>query len=108
MTLLIQAYPEEEFERVQKTVLKMPISSPDDKQERFPKEISRRLFPDHEDRQIRRRIQDSMVERAVGGGLRYPSQKENSPLPDPPPFRGQATENIRVPQSSRSSVRFAD
>ena len=108
VTLLIQAHPEEEFERLQKAVLKMPISNPDDKKERFPKEISRRLFPQDEDRKTRRCIQDSMVKRAVGGGFGYPSQKENLPLPSPSPFRGQATENIRVPQSSRGSVRFAD
>ena len=108
VTLLIQAYPEEEFERLQKAVLKMPISNPDDKKERFPKEISRRLFPDHEDCQARRRIQDSMVECAVGGDLGYPNQKENYPHPDHPPLRGQATENLRVPQRSRGSVKFAD
>lgn len=86
----------------------MPISNPDDSKERFPKEISRRLFPDHEDRQIRRRIQGSMVERGLGGVLRYPSQKENRPHPERPPFRNQAMEDLRVPQSPRGSVRFVD
>ena len=52
VTLLIQAHPEEEFERLQKAVLEMPISNPDDKKERFPKEISRRLFPGHGDTTI--------------------------------------------------------
>src|SRR4051794_21765336 len=32
-TLLIRAYPEQEFERLQKTALEMPISNPDDKKE---------------------------------------------------------------------------
>ena len=42
---MIKAYPEKEYERLQKAVLEMPISNPDDKKERFPKEVSRRLFP---------------------------------------------------------------
>jgi len=59
-TLLIQAHPEEEYERLQKAVLEMPISNPDDKKERFPKEISRRLFPRHGDIRIRDHIEDSI------------------------------------------------
>ncbi|MCJ1400267.1 hypothetical protein MMC11_003471 [Xylographa trunciseda] len=64
VVLLIRAHPEEEFERLQKTVLEMPISNPDDKKERFPKDISRRLFPGEEDRKTRDRIQKAMVEHA--------------------------------------------
>ncbi|PWY74429.1 hypothetical protein BO70DRAFT_364394 [Aspergillus heteromorphus CBS 117.55] len=45
-TLMIQAHPEKEYERLQKAVLNMPISNPDNRKERFPKEIPRRLFPD--------------------------------------------------------------
>ncbi|MCJ1288611.1 hypothetical protein MMC34_000139 [Xylographa carneopallida] len=63
-TLIIRAHPEEEFERLQKTVLEMPISNPDDKKERFPKDISRRLFPVEEDRKTRDRLQKAMVEHA--------------------------------------------
>ena len=63
-TLLIRAHPEEEFERLKKAVLEMPISNPDDKKERFPKDISRRLFPTTEDRRIRERLQKAMVEHA--------------------------------------------
>jgi hypothetical protein len=44
-TLLILAHPDEEFERLQKAAVNMPINNPDDKKERFPKDISRRLFP---------------------------------------------------------------
>ena len=64
VTLLIQAHPEEEYKRLQKTVLDMPISNPDDKKERFPKEISRRLFPSLEDRKTRDRLEKSMSEHA--------------------------------------------
>ena len=47
-TLMILAHPEEEFERFKAAALNMPINNPDDKKERFPKDISRRLFPKHE------------------------------------------------------------
>ena len=56
MTLLIQAHPEEEYRRLQKAVLDMPISNPD-KRERFPKDISRRLFPKNEERGIRGQVE---------------------------------------------------
>lgn len=65
VTLLIQAYPEEEFERLQKAVREMPIDNPDNKKERFPKEISPRLFPGREDRKIGNRIEDSFSEHAA-------------------------------------------
>ena len=56
MTLLVKAYPEEEYKRLQKAVLDMPISNPDRK-ERFPKDISRRLFPQDEERGIREHVE---------------------------------------------------
>lgn len=107
-TLLIQAHPEEEFERLQKAILKMPISNPDDKKERFPKEISRRLFPDQEDRQTRRRIQDSMAERLAVGNHRRESQEKITAQPPPPSDKANIIENPRVPQNRRRSVRFAE
>lgn len=64
MTLLIQAHPNEEFGRLKRAVLEMPISNPDNKKERFPKEISRRLFPPAPDYMIRERIQQAMAEHA--------------------------------------------
>lgn len=44
-TLMIQANPDREFARLHRTVREMPINNPDDRRERFPKELSRRLFP---------------------------------------------------------------
>ncbi|KAF7593000.1 hypothetical protein BBP40_012159 [Aspergillus hancockii] len=44
-TLMIQAHPDWEYERLQKAVLNMPISNPDNRKERFPKEIPQSLFP---------------------------------------------------------------
>lgn len=64
VTLLIRAHPTEEFERLKKAVLEMPISNPDNKKERFPKDISRRLFPSVEDRKIRDGLQKAICEHA--------------------------------------------
>ena len=52
-TLMILAHPEEEFERAKAAVLNMPINNPDDKKERFPKDIPRRLFPKRENLDVR-------------------------------------------------------
>jgi hypothetical protein len=38
----------------------MPISNPDDKKERFPKELPRRLFPTSPDLTLRQRLQESI------------------------------------------------
>lgn len=90
-TLLILAHPESEYERLQKAVLDMPISNPDDKKERFPKELSRRLFPKTPDFATRARIEKAM---AVHCGIsiptppvtdRYASPRRTSPPHTTPP-----------------------
>ncbi|KAL1965544.1 hypothetical protein VTN77DRAFT_5628 [Rasamsonia byssochlamydoides] len=60
-TLMIQAYPDREYARLQKAVLDMPISNPDDKKERFPKEIPRRLFPSSPDPAVREKLERSII-----------------------------------------------
>jgi hypothetical protein len=59
-TLMIQAHPDREFARLQKAVLDMPISNPDDKKERFPKEIPRKLFPKAPDLALRRQLEQAI------------------------------------------------
>lgn len=59
-TLLLKAHPDQEFERLAKTALDMPISNPDEKKERFPKELSRRLFPNDADTEIAYKLQKAM------------------------------------------------
>lgn len=59
-TLLLKAHPDHEYERLAKTALDMPISNPDDKKERFPKEISRRLFPARPDTEIAYKLQKAL------------------------------------------------
>jgi len=56
MTLLVKAYLEEEYKRLQKALLDMSIRNLD-KQERFPKNISWRLFPQDEERGIREHVE---------------------------------------------------
>ncbi|KAL8886877.1 MAG: hypothetical protein Q9215_005475 [Flavoplaca cf. flavocitrina] len=79
VTLLIQARPEDEFERLQKAALGMPINNPDDKKERFPKELSRRLFPGSEDKQMRERIEKAISLHANVDLPLRPNQREASP-----------------------------
>ncbi|KAL4910044.1 hypothetical protein BDW74DRAFT_144311 [Aspergillus multicolor] len=59
-TLMIQAHPDKEYERLQKAVLNMPISNPDNKKERFPKEIPRRLFPETPDLSLRKELEEAL------------------------------------------------
>ncbi|KAI1948543.1 hypothetical protein LOZ57_002902 [Ophidiomyces ophidiicola] len=53
MRLMVVAYPDQECERLQRTLLEMPISNPDDPKERFPKDLPRRLFPKFPDHNAR-------------------------------------------------------
>lgn len=100
-TQLIRAHPDEEFQRLQKTVLEMPISNPDDKKERFPKELSRRLFPDSAHREIRDSLQKTIAEHA---GVKLPKQANvdatKTHMAEPPPRRpenGTDSEPAYVP-----------
>ncbi len=107
VTLLIQAHPEMEFERLQRAVREMPISNPDDKKERFPKEISRRLFPGHGDHSIRDRIEIAIEEHAAVDIPRRASREESSPRGSSPVSHKSSTaEQAYVPQSHRPSVSF--
>ncbi|EEA26544.1 hypothetical protein TMatcc_005176 [Talaromyces marneffei ATCC 18224] len=60
-TIMIQANPDREFARLQKTVLDMPINNPDDRKERFPKELPRRLFPSSSDKKILEKLEVSII-----------------------------------------------
>lgn len=60
----------------------MPISNPDDKKERFPKEISRRLFPSLDDRKTRERFERAVEEHA---NIDLPKKSSSEPPPPPPP-----------------------
>lgn len=70
MTLLIMSDPNLEYQRFTKAVLNMPISNADDTKERFPKELSRRLFPKHSDTTTRILVDDSIYADGVLTRLR--------------------------------------
>ena len=107
VTLLIQAHPDEEFERLQKAVLDMPICNPDDRKERFPKELSRRLFPGHEDRRVRETLEKTISEHAaIDLPLRPNREDPPPPRRDSPAHKSSAAEPSYVPQTQRSSVTF--
>ncbi|EZF32815.1 hypothetical protein H101_03604, partial [Trichophyton interdigitale H6] len=53
MSMMIQAHPEREFERVQNIIQNVSIINPDDRTERFPKELRRKLFPQLPDYDIK-------------------------------------------------------
>lgn len=61
MTHVIRAHPEEEFERFAKAVMEMPISNADNPKERFPKQLSRRLFPMQASTSEREHLEDSIL-----------------------------------------------
>lgn len=81
VTVLIQANPDQEYERLQKAVLDMPISNPDDKKERFPKEISRRLFPTGNDHEVRERFEHAVQEHANIDLPKSTSSEQRQPTP---------------------------
>ena len=61
MTHVIQAHPEEEFVRLAKVAMDMPVSNADDRKERFPKQLSRRLLPRQPSRSTRDLLQDCVL-----------------------------------------------
>ncbi|KAJ6008425.1 hypothetical protein N7540_012401 [Penicillium herquei] len=76
-TLMIQSHPDREYERFQKAVLNMPISNPDDKKERFPKEIPRRLFPEFADIKLREKTEEHLMKHC-GVDLPYITEAERA------------------------------
>jgi hypothetical protein len=99
MTAMIMAYPDAEYERLAKAVLDMPISNSDDRKERFPKELPRRLFPQVENLQAQQRCAAALSAEGVGPLRKAPS------FPPPPP-KSQPTnmnfERERNPYGSQS------
>jgi hypothetical protein len=101
MTAMIQAYPDAEFERLSKAVLDMPISNAEDRRERFPKELPRRLFPQHENLQAQQRCAAALSAEGVGPLRKAPT------FPPPPPMGGPqpSLERERTPYVSQSRPR---
>ncbi|KAF2858119.1 hypothetical protein K470DRAFT_221932, partial [Piedraia hortae CBS 480.64] len=60
MICLIQAFPQEEYERLSWAVKSMPISNADNRSDRFPKELPRRLLPAQRDLRSLQRLVASL------------------------------------------------
>ncbi|KAK7635879.1 hypothetical protein IWX47DRAFT_783921 [Phyllosticta citricarpa] len=82
MTLMIQGHPDTEYERLSKAVMNMPISNADDSKERFPKELSRRLFPKTSNIGVRQRCATAL---SINGDI--PLRTTSFPPPPPPSNR---------------------
>lgn len=96
-TLLIQAHPDEEYDRLQKAVRDMPISNPDDKKERFPKECSRRLFPYSADLRLREQLEKAITKHAK---VDLPTHRGISQ-----PHRSSVgTESVPAPATARNGM----
>lgn len=104
MTAMIQAYPDAEYERLTKAVLDMPISNANDRKERFPKELPRRLLPTTENLHAQQRCAAALSSEGVGPLRKAPS----FPPPPPksqPPSNGPSLERERSPYVSRPDAR---
>ncbi|KAI9682682.1 MAG: hypothetical protein M1829_006669 [Trizodia sp. TS-e1964] len=71
MTLLLMAHPDDEVHRLQKALWEMPINNADDEKERFPKPLSRRLFPMIDDQKAKELFRKA-VSREDGGETAKP------------------------------------
>ncbi|KAL6711335.1 hypothetical protein ACN47E_005866 [Coniothyrium glycines] len=108
MTAMIQAYPDMEYERLTKVVLDMPISNAEDRKERFPKELPRRLLPSVENLQAQQRCAAALSAEGVGPLRKAPSFPPPPPKTQPPLPNGPTMERKRSPYVSRPEVKPFD
>ncbi|OAG25176.1 hypothetical protein CC77DRAFT_305321 [Alternaria alternata] len=106
MTTMIQAYPDTEYDRLVKAILDMPISNADDRKERFPKELPRRMFPTVENLHAQQRCAAALSSEGVGPLRRAPTFPPPPPKTAPP--SGPKLERERSPYSGKPEVRPFD
>ncbi|KAL1792784.1 hypothetical protein ACET3X_009291 [Alternaria dauci] len=106
MTTMIQAYPDAEYERLVKAIRDMPISNADDRKERFPKELPRRMFPTVENLHAQQRCAAALSSEGVGPLRRAPTFPPPPPKTAPP--SGPNLERERSPYSGKPEVRPFD
>ena len=85
LTCFIQAHPDIEFERLAKAIRDMPITNADDRSERFPKELPRRLLPAQREIQAEQRLISSLVHEPNLIQLRGATNTMPPPPPSTPP-----------------------
>ncbi|KAK3675028.1 hypothetical protein LTR78_004961 [Recurvomyces mirabilis] len=95
MTILIQAHPDNEFERLAAAVMGMPISNADDRKERFPKELSRRLLPLQPNIQAEQRIVASLNHEPLV------QLRGAANMPPPPPQASAPRQQTSFPERER-------
>lgn len=78
MTLMLLAHPDEEFERIKMSVVNMPISNPDDRKERYPKDITKRLFPTNSDAKSRNSLRRAIAKHSKSAKIDPPSDEEEA------------------------------
>lgn len=100
LTCMIQAHPDTEFERLARAVMNMPISNADDRKERFPKELSRRLLPYQPNLHAEQRLVASLNHEPYLVQLRGASNMPPPPPASAPPQQTSFTERERKPYSS--------
>lgn len=96
MTILIQAHPDLEYKRLSKAVLDMPISNADNPKERFPKELSRRLFPREDNLQAQQHCAAAL---SAEGRIPVP---RGTAFPPPPPPNFQQPAHVGSFERERS------
>lgn len=99
LTILIQAHPDEEFNRLARAVMHMPISNADNKSERFPKELSRRLLPARPSVQAGQRLVSSLSHASEIIKLKG-AQNMPPPPSSAPPIQNLFPERKRQPYAS--------
>jgi hypothetical protein len=107
MTAMIQAYPDAEYQRMTHAILDMPISNADDRKERFPKELPRRMFPTAENLHAQQRCAAALSSEGVGPLKRAPTFPPPPPKTQGPP-PGASFERERSPYASKPEVRPFD
>ena len=110
MTIHILAYPEAEAKRLEKVVLDLPIDadgvSLDGKPERLPKQISRYLLPQKEDRKSRRWIEDAISDffNDLGTSRRHRSSITSSSPPRNSPSAQSRSRPVDIHQAKTAPI----
>lgn len=103
---MIQAHPQAEFDRLSIAVRDMPISNADDRKERFPKELSRRLLPKRDNDQVRQLLGAVLQ---ADGQIKIP---KHTTFPPPPPSnfgeRARTPYSAQIPKESSQPSSFED
>lgn len=115
MTILILASPDNEFERLAATLREYPIANADERKERWPKELSRRLLPRTSYEMAKRRLNDALSKVGIltkpsyippSLSTAYPSSQPNYSSSAPSSYQGPPpiakTNSREIPPSAPS------